>query len=43
MFENAEKMQDINERVRAASERLYAIADLEEKAYELLEKTSSGL
>jgi hypothetical protein len=41
MFENAERMQETNERLSAASEKFFEIADLEEKAYMLLEKTST--
>jgi hypothetical protein len=41
MFENAEEMQDTNERLSAASETFFEIADLEENAYNLLEMISS--
>jgi len=42
MFENAERMQDTNERLSAASEKFHVIADLEENAYNLLEEASSS-
>ena len=39
MFENAEKMQDIDKRLCAASELFREIAEIEENAYNQLAKT----
>ncbi len=41
MFENAEKMQDINSRLSVASEKFKEIAEIEENAYNKLVKISS--
>lgn len=41
MFKNAEKMQDINKRLSAASEKFLEIAEIEESAYNQLANTSN--
>lgn len=41
MFEDAEKMQDINKRLSVASQKFKVIAEIEESAYDQLAKISS--